>query len=286
MAIPGSGIFQGMATTLRNMFAPKVTRQYPDERPQMPERWRGRLDLIYDPFGEHKCEVCFQCAQVCPVEAIDMSGFDAQGNRIRYGMPEIYDERKDPNAWRRAGLAARPMRNAARWQEGVDTAFVDETIGTHGGRPEALVGIFNTIQARFGYLPEQALRRVSDRMTIHWAQVFGAAGLGGFRLLPAEGHVVTVCSCAACRFAGGEDVLVAVRDQLGIRPGEATLDGAYSLETAPDVGAGAMAPAIRIDTLVYGPVTAQQALHLLEQRRAADERASRRTPATAGAGAS
>ena len=42
----------------------------------MPDRWRGRLDLIYDPFGEHKCEVCFQCAQVCPVEAIDMSGFD------------------------------------------------------------------------------------------------------------------------------------------------------------------------------------------------------------------
>ena len=41
-------------------------------------------------------------------------------------------------------------------------------------------------------------------MTIHWAQVFGAAELGGFRLLPAEGHLVTVCSCAACRFAGGD----------------------------------------------------------------------------------
>ena len=113
MGFPGIGIAKGMATTFRNFFAPKVTRQYPEERPQMPERWRGRLDLIYDPFGEHKCEVCFQCAQVCPVEAIDMSGFDSQGNRIRYGMPEIYDERKDPNAWRRAGQPARPMRNAA-----------------------------------------------------------------------------------------------------------------------------------------------------------------------------
>ena len=95
MAFPGVGIAKGMVTTFRNFFAPKVTRQYPEERPQIPDRWRGRLDLIYDPFGEHKCEVCFQCAQVCPVEAIDMSGFDSQGNRIRYGMPEIYDERKD-----------------------------------------------------------------------------------------------------------------------------------------------------------------------------------------------
>src|SRR5678815_3815345 len=94
MTFPGVGIAKGMVTTFRNFFAPKVTRQYPEERPQIPDRWRGRLDLIYDPFGEHKCEVCFQCAQVCPVEAIDMSGFDSTGNRIRYGLPEIYDERK------------------------------------------------------------------------------------------------------------------------------------------------------------------------------------------------
>ena len=136
MAFPGIGIAKGMATTFRNYFAPKVTRQYPEERPPIPDRWRGRLDLIYDPFGEHKCEVCFQCAQVCPVEAIDMSGFDSEGNRIRYGMPEIYDERTDANAYRRAGLPARPMRNAARWDEAVDTPFVDEVIDGYGGRPE------------------------------------------------------------------------------------------------------------------------------------------------------
>ena len=192
MPFPGSGIYKGMATTFRNFFAPKVTRQYPEVRPDIPDRWRGRLDLIYDPFGEHKCEVCFQCAQVCPVEAIDMSGFDSEGNRIRYGMPEIYDERQDANAYRRAGLPARPMRNPARWDEEVDTPLVDGIIDAYGGKPEALVAILRGISDRYGYLPERALRRVSDRMTIHWAQVFGAAGLGGFRLLPVEGHVVTV----------------------------------------------------------------------------------------------
>jgi NADH-quinone oxidoreductase subunit E len=275
MAIPGAGIAQGMWTTLRNLFQPKVTRQYPEERPQMPERWRGRLDLIYDPFGEHKCEVCFQCAQVCPVEAIDMSGFDSQGNRIRYGMPEIYDERRDPNAYRRAGLPARPMRNAARWQGQVDEAWVAEVVNGFNARPESLVAIFTAVQERYGYLPEPALRHISSRMTIHWAQVFGAAGLGGFRLLPAEGHVVTVCTCPACHFSGGREVLRAVTEELGIGPGQTTDDGRFSLETSPDVGAGAIAPAIRIDTLVYGPVNAEQARHLVEQRR--------RTPAGQGA---
>jgi NADH-quinone oxidoreductase subunit E len=282
VTLPGIGIAKGMLTTFRNFFAPKVTRQYPEERPQIPDRWRGRLDLIYDPFGEHKCEVCFQCAQVCPVEAIDMSGFDSQGNRIRYGLQEIYDERKDANAYRRAGLPPRPMRNAARWDEAIDTPWVTETIDAFGGRSEALVAIFRAIQDRYGYLPERALRVVSDRMTIHWAQVFGAAGLGGFRLLPATGHVITVCDCASCRFAGGPAVRAAIEAQLGIRAGEETPDGSFSLEVATDVGAGAISPAIRVDTLVYGPVDADKARHIIDERQKA-ARAS--APADAAAGA-
>lgn len=267
MRIPGLGILKGMRQTGRNFWAPKVTRQYPEERPQMPDRWRGRLDLIYDPFGEHKCEVCFQCAQVCPVEAIDMSGFDSQGNRIRYGLPEIYEERKDPNAYRRAGLPAEPMRNVARWDEAIDTAWLGGVIDGFGARPEALIGIFSAVQERYGYLPERALRLISDTMVIHWAQVFGAAGLGGFRLLPTEGHLVTVCRCAACRFAGGDALLSALSDELGIAPGETSNDGAWSLETSDEVAAGAIAPAIRIDTMIYGPLTAVQARHLVAERR-------------------
>lgn len=269
MTFPGIGIAKGLVTTFRNFFAPKVTRQYPEERPQMPDRWRGRLDLIYDPFGTHKCEVCFQCAMVCPVEAIDMSGFDSQGNRIRYGMPEIYDERRDPNAYRRAGLPARPMRNAARWDEAIDTAFVDEVIDGYGARPEALVAIFRAVQDRYAYLPERALRRISDRMTIHWAQVFGAASLGGFRLLPADGHVVTVCDCTACRFNGGPELLREIEATLGIRAGESTPDGSFTLQTATDVAAGSVAPAIRVDTIVYGPLTPDKARHIVEERQAA-----------------
>jgi hypothetical protein len=46
-----------------------------------------------------------------------------------------------------------------------------------------------------------------------------------------------------------------------------------------------MAPAIRIDTLVYGPVTPEQALHLLEQRRIADRQETRPAPSTTSAGA-
>ena len=53
------------------------------------------------------------------------------------------------------------------------------------------------------------------------------------------------------------------------------MDGAFSLETSPEVAAGAMAPAIRIDTLVFGPINADQARHLVQERR--------RTSAASGA---
>jgi NADH:ubiquinone oxidoreductase subunit E len=172
------------------------------------------------------------------------------------------------------------MRNAVRWEEAVDEPWVSSVVAGFGARPESLVAIFSAVQERYGYLPERALRIISDRMTIHWAQVFGAAGLGGFRLLPAEGHVITVCSCAACRFAGGNELLAALRDELGIDAGETTADGSFSLETSPEVAAGAMAPAIRIDTLVYGPINADQARHLVQERRRSASASA--TPAGAG----
>ena len=55
---------------------------------------------------------------------------------------------------------------------------------------------------------------------------------------------------------------------LVFRAGQATEDGAFTLETDANVGAGAIAPAVRIDTLVYGPLTVDEARHLIYARRA------------------
>jgi NADH:ubiquinone oxidoreductase subunit E len=56
-----------------------------------------------------------------------------------------------------------------------------------------------------------------------------------------------------------------------------TDDGAFTLEADANVGAGAIAPAVRIDTLVYGPVTVDEARHLIYARRADASRGRRRT---------
>lgn len=60
----------GLKTTLINMFAPKVTLQYPDERPVLPPKYRGMPVLVKDLHGRTKCVACQLCEFVCPPQAI------------------------------------------------------------------------------------------------------------------------------------------------------------------------------------------------------------------------
>ena len=102
--VPGLGIAKGMALTLRRFFEPKVTVMYPEDRRDPPHKFRGRLQLLYDEWGTLKCETCFQCAQACPIECIDMGGIDTRGRyHVHWGAPETYGERREESALRRSG---------------------------------------------------------------------------------------------------------------------------------------------------------------------------------------
>jgi NADH-quinone oxidoreductase subunit I len=72
--LPGVGLLKGMGWTLRRIFEPKATIRYPEVRLDVPPKFRGRLQLLYDEYGTLKCETCFQCAQACPIECIDIGG--------------------------------------------------------------------------------------------------------------------------------------------------------------------------------------------------------------------
>ena len=109
--VPGLGIVKGMALTLRRFFEPKVTVMYPEVRLDVPHKFRGRLQLLYDEWGTLKCETCFQCAQACPIECIDMGGIDTRGRyHVHWGAPETYGERREESALRRSG---RPVPDPA-----------------------------------------------------------------------------------------------------------------------------------------------------------------------------
>jgi NADH-quinone oxidoreductase subunit I len=63
-------IAAGLRITFRNMFKPPVTLEYPEERPVIPDGYRGVPTLVRDPNGREKCVSCQLCEFVCPPKAI------------------------------------------------------------------------------------------------------------------------------------------------------------------------------------------------------------------------
>jgi ferredoxin len=172
--IPGLGIAKGMALTLRRVFEPKVTIKYPEVRLDVPPRFRGRLQLLYDEWGTLKCETCFQCAQACPIECIDMGGIDTRGRyHVHWGAPEQYDERREESALRRSG---RPVPDPAfRPFEPIDLAAVDAVLDEYDHDPARMLAILEATQSAYGYLPVAALKRISHRTGAWYAMIYGTA---------------------------------------------------------------------------------------------------------------
>lgn len=172
--IPGLGIARGMALTLRRFFEPKVTVKYPEERYEVAPKFRGRLQLLYDEWGTLKCETCFQCAQACPIECIDMGGMDTRGRyHVHWGAPEQYGERREESALRRSG---RPVPDPVfRTFEPVDLAEVDAILDEHDHDPRRMLAILEATQAAYGYLPVAAIKRISHATGAWYATIYGTA---------------------------------------------------------------------------------------------------------------
>jgi ferredoxin len=184
--VPGLGIAKGMALTLRRFFEPKVTIMYPEVRVEPPPKFRGRLQLLYDEWGTLKCETCFQCAQACPIECIDMGGVDTRGRfHVHWGPPETYGERREESALRRSGRTVPDP--AYRPFAAVDLAALDAILEEFDHDPEHMLEILEATQAAYGYLPVAALKRISQLTGAWYAMIYGTATYySHLRFEPAE----------------------------------------------------------------------------------------------------
>ena len=176
--VPGLGIAKGMALTLRRFFEPKATIKYPEQRADVAGKFRGRLQLLYDEWGTLKCETCFQCAQACPIECIDMGGVDSRGRyHVHWGPPETYGERREESALRRSGRTVPDP--AFRPYEPIDLGEVDRILDEHDYDPAHMLAILEATQEAYGYLPVAALKRISHRTGAWYAIIYGTASYYG-----------------------------------------------------------------------------------------------------------
>jgi NADH-quinone oxidoreductase subunit I len=73
-------IASGLKTTLKHLFQPNVTMEYPEQRPAIPTGYRGVPTLVKDPHGREKCVSCQLCEFVCPPKAIRITPGEIPAN--------------------------------------------------------------------------------------------------------------------------------------------------------------------------------------------------------------
>lgn len=126
-------------------------------------------------------------------------------------------------------------------------------IEKHKTQPGGLMPVLQEAQDIYGYLPIEVQQMIADGLNISLSKVYGVATFySQFSLTPKGEYRVSVCLGTACYVKGADKILEAVEKKLGIKSGECTKDGLFSLDSTRCVGACGLAPVMMINDEVYG----------------------------------
>lgn len=121
------------------------------------------------------------------------------------------------------------------------------------GQRGALMPALQSAQHIYGYLPIEVQEMVADGLGIHLEEVYGVATFySQFSLNPKGKYKISVCLGTACYVKGAGDIVDKLSEHLGIKSGECTADGKYSLEACRCIGACGLAPVLTVNEDVYG----------------------------------
>jgi NADH-quinone oxidoreductase subunit E len=116
-----------------------------------------------------------------------------------------------------------------------------------------LIPLLQMAQQTVGYLPDEALSRVADHLSITRSEVYGVASFyNQFRFTPPGRNPVKVCMGTACHVRGGEIILENFERKLAIREGQTTADREFSIERVACVGCCALAPVALVGEILHG----------------------------------
>lgn len=139
-----------------------------------------------------------------------------------------------------------------------------EVIAQYKDQKGALMPIMQGAQEIYGYLPYQVQKIISDGTGIPLEKIYGVATFyAQFSMSPKGKYVVSVCLGTACYVKGSGAVLEEVENVLGVKDGECTADGKFSIETCRCVGACGLAPVMIVGGDVYGKITPDQVADIL-----------------------
>lgn len=119
-----------------------------------------------------------------------------------------------------------------------------------------LIPALHAIQAKLGYLPGPAMEDLAEWLGVPVSDVYGTATFYTlFATEPKGRYIVRLCDSPPCHLEGSKSIKSAIEYELGIRPGQTTVDGKFTFEIVSCFGLCGVAPAVMINEDVYGNLT-------------------------------
>lgn len=146
---------------------------------------------------------------------------------------------------------------------------IDEIVMKHGSNQSSIITILQEIQGNYRYLPEEVLEYIANKMDISPSKLFGIATFyENFSLKPKGKYVIKICDGTACHVRKSIPILNALQKELGLDNKKNTTDDLlFTIETVSCLGACGLAPVLNINDKVYGKMTPESTVALLNKLR-------------------
>lgn len=146
--------------------------------------------------------------------------------------------------------------------------LITEIVDRYKDEETPLMMVLEAIQSEYGYIPLEVQELVSSLMNIPVAEIYGVVTFYSFFSLTPKGkYVIGVCLGTACYVKGSQLVMDKFSELLGIKPGETTADGLFTLDALRCIGACGIAPAISINGKVYPKMSVDKVQAIIDEYR-------------------
>lgn len=128
-------------------------------------------------------------------------------------------------------------------------------LAENGKKPGAAMPALQKAQEIYGYLPIEVQKMVAEGVGRPLEEIYGISTFyAQFSLSPKGKYKISVCLGTACYVKGSGKILAKLEEKLGIKTGECTEDGEFSLDASRCIGACGLAPVFTVNEEVYGRV--------------------------------
>ncbi len=146
--------------------------------------------------------------------------------------------------------------------------LANEIISRYPRPKSALIPLLHLAQEQDGYVTDDAMRHIAELTGTTPAEVKGTGSFYEmFKFHPVGRYMVNVCTNISCQLLGGEELLAHAEETLGVKPGETTADGLFTLEDVECVAACTEAPCLQVNYRYRLRVTDDDFDQLIEELR-------------------